>query len=86
MEMKFKKDNLSDMTTEDLIKKKKSTSFATGLLTGVLIVLFMSTIFQTINKGFTTLLAVPFGLLPLLIMSYSKLNSMDKELKSRKTN
>lgn len=83
MKIQFKKDNFSDLTTEDLIKKKKSASFATGLLAGVLIFLFVTTIFQTINKGVTPLLAIPFALLPLLIMSYNQVSSMNKELKSR---
>ncbi len=86
MKMELKKDNFSDMTTVDLIKKKKSTSFATGLLAGVLIFLFMITIFQAINKGVTPLLAAPFALLPVLIMSYGQVRSINKELKNRKSN
>ncbi len=86
MKMEFKKDSFSEMTTEDLIKKKKSTSFVTGLLAGALIGLLMIVIFQTINKGFTPLLAVPFALLPILILIYSQVRSMDKELKSRNSN
>lgn len=85
MKMELKKDNFSEMTTEGLIKKKKSTSFATGLLAGVLIFLFLITVFQAINKGVTPLLAVPFALLPLLIMSYNQVSSINKELKSRES-
>ncbi|MET3127731.1 hypothetical protein ABID42_002850 [Arcicella rosea] len=86
MKMELKKDNFSDMGTEDLIKKKKSTSFAFGLFVGALTVLLIITIFQTINKGVTPLLAVPFALLPLLILVYSQVSSIDKELKSRNSN
>jgi len=86
MERQFKKDSFSDMTTEDLIKKKKSTSFATGLLAGVLIGLFGITLFQTINKGFTPLLILPFGFLPILIIIYGQVRSINKELKNRKSN
>ena len=86
MKRQFKKDNFSDLTTEDLIKKKKSTSFATGLLAGTLIGLFGITLFQTINKGFTPLLILPFGFLPILIIMYSQIKSINKELESRKSN
>ncbi len=86
MKMELKKANFSDMTTEDLIKKKKSVSFVTGVLAGALIGLFIITVFQTINKGVTPFLAIPFGLLPLLIMMYGQIRSMNKELKSRKSN
>ena len=86
MKIQSNKDNFSDLTTEDLIKKKKSTSFATGLFTGVLVALFIVTILQTINKGVTALLAIPFALLPLLIQSYRQVKSINKELKSRNIN
>lgn len=82
--MKTEKDNFSDVATEDLIKKKKSTSFATGLLIGILVFLSMITIFQTINKRFTTLLIVPFAFLPILIIICSQLKAINKELLSRK--
>lgn len=84
--MQSPKDNFSDMTVEDLIKKKKSTSFATDLLAGSLIGLFGITIFQTINKGITPFLAVPFALLPLLIIMYGQVRSINKELKNRNKN
>ena len=80
------KENFSELSTEDLIKKKKTMTNTMGLLAGSLIVLFIITIFQTINKQFTPLLAVPFALLPVLIMCYSQVNAMNKDLKSRESN
>lgn len=82
--MKFKKDNLNDMTTADLSKKKKSTLFITGLLIGALIVSFMITILHTFNKGFSLLLVVPFTSFPILVMLFIQLRYINKELKSRK--
>ncbi len=52
---------------------------------GVLIGLFIITIFHAINKGFTPLLAVPFAFLLILIMIYGKSRSINNELKSRKS-
>ncbi len=80
------KENLGELTTEDLIKKKKQTSLATGMLAGILTVLLVVTIWQTINKGFTALLIVPFALLPTLFKSYKSIGNIDNELKSRNIN
>lgn len=84
MKTELKKDNFSDLTTEDLFKKKKSMSFATGLLVGALIVFFLITILETITKGFTPLLIVPLASLPVLIIIYGQLKSINKELKNRR--
>ena len=86
MKAHLKNDNFVDMTTEDLIKKKKSASFAAGLLTGALSALFIITTFQAINKGFTPLLFIPFASLPILIIIYNQVRSINKELKSRQSN
>ncbi len=86
MKIQSHKDNFSDLTTEDLIKKKNATSLTTGLLAGVLVALFIVTTLQTINKGVTALVGVPFALLPSLIQSYSQVKSINKELKSRNIN
>ena len=61
-------------------------TFLMGLLAGALIVLFIITIYQTINKRYTPLLAVPFTLLPVLFMGYSQVHLMNKDLKSRNQN
>ena len=80
------KENFSELSTEDLVQKKNTVTFIMGLLVGGLSVLFILTIFQTISKGVTLLVAVPFALLPFYFMCNSQINSMDKELKSRKSN
>ncbi len=79
----MKAPNFSEMTTEDLIRKKKTTSLVTGILAGMLIVLLGMAIFLTINKGFPYLIAVPLTLSPVLIMNFSLVNNINKELGSR---
>ena len=81
------KQNFSELSTEDLIKKQKTMSAMMGLLLGALtlIVLFIITRYEPINKGLTPLLAIPVALLPLLIICYRQLNSVNKELKSRES-
>jgi fructose-specific phosphotransferase system IIC component len=84
--MELKRNDFSDVTTEDLIKKKKSTSFVTGLLAGCIIAYSFIAIFQIINEGFTPILIIPFVSLPVLIIIYKQVKSMDQELKSRESN
>ena len=80
------KENFSELSTEDLIKKKKTMSYATGVLAGALIMLLLITIYKVINKWFAPLIVLPFALLPTLIINYNQVKSMDKELKSRNLN
>lgn len=77
------KENFSELATEELIKKKKAMTFTAGLLAGALVGLLIITVFQAINKEFTPLLFVPFAFLPILIIIYSQVRSINKELKSR---
>ena len=74
------KENLSELSTEDLTKKKKQTSFVMGLLTGALIMAIFLTI---ISKGFPYLTIIPFACSPILFIIYKNLRDINKELKSR---
>ena len=74
------------MTTEDLIRRKRSTSFAAGLLAGAIIISFIIMILQIINKGFTALIIIPIASLPILSIMYNQVKSMNQELKNRKLN
>ena len=80
------KENFSELSTEDLSKKKKTMTFTIGLWVGALNGLIIITVFHTINKGFTPALVIPFALLPVFVISYSRVKSINKELKSRKSN
>lgn len=82
----MQKNNFIGMSINDLSKKKKYTFFATGLLIAVLIGLFGIILFKTINKGFTLLLIIPFGFLPILIMMFNQIKHINKELKNRELN
>lgn len=77
------KENFQILSTNDLIKKKKSLSFVTGILAGILIVLLISAISLSIKNGFSALVATPFALSPILIMNYQLIKKIKEELKSR---
>ena len=79
------KENFSELSTEELIKKKKTMTFTIGLVVGVLTVMSIITISQN-DIGVTPLLVVAFINLPVLIWCNSQVNSMNKELKIRKSN
>lgn len=83
MKIKFKQTDYSELSTMDLLAKKKTTVFVSALLGGVLALLFIITIFQSITEGFKALSAVPFALLPILAININEVNSLNKELKSR---
>ena len=76
------KENFSDLTTEDLIKKKKNANFVTGMFVGALLM----AIFLTIKDGVSFLLIIPFAFLPFLYVNYNVVRNINKELKSRNSN
>ena len=79
------KENFSELSTEELIKKKKTMTFTIGLVVGILTIL--SIIISQNDIGVTPLLIVVVLVnLPVLIWCNSQVNSMNKELKSRKSN
>lgn len=84
MKTQLKKDDLINFTTEDLIHKKKSTSFVIGLLVGALLGLSIIVAFQIVNGKFTSLLIVAFSTIPVLFMLCNQVNKINKELKTRK--
>lgn len=79
------KENFSELTTAELIKKKKTMTIATGVLAGMLTVLFIMATFLAIKQGATgfSLIAVAFGLSPILFLNYSSIKKINEELKSR---
>ena len=82
----MEKENYAELTKEDLISKKKILGVVTGALLGALTVLLIITILSTIKKGFTPLVIIPLALSPILVINFSQIAAISKELKSRNTN
>jgi hypothetical protein len=74
---------LQDLSTEELQKREKTTKFSTGMLAGVLLMLFCLQMYKGITKGFNSLIAVPFALLPILLLNFKNLKDIKKELDAR---
>jgi hypothetical protein len=85
MAIKIAKENFSNLTTEDLIKKKKATTMVTGVLAGMLTVLLIMATLLAISQGLTgvALIAVALSLSPILFMNYNSIKTINAELKSR---
>ena len=81
------KENLSDLTTEDLIKKKKNTNFVTGICIGAFAGALVMAIFLIIKDGTSFLLIFfPLVFLPIMFISNNMVKNIDKELKGRNSN
>jgi uncharacterized membrane protein len=85
MAIKIAKENFSNSTNEDLIKKKKATTMVTGLLAGMLTVLLIMATFLAITQGLigVALIAVALSLSPILFINYNSIKTISAELKSR---
>lgn len=83
----MKKTDFSNLTTEDLKNKKKTFTFVTGLLAGMLITLLVLVAILIIQKGFSavsmSLIVIPIALSPILIINYGQISLINKELESR---
>ena len=79
------KENFSESTTEELIKKKKTTKMVTGLLAGMLTVLLIIATFLAIKQGTTgiSLIAFVLALSPILFINYNSIKTINAELKNR---
>lgn len=73
----------SQMSVEKLQQQAKTTKLVTGMLAGMLAVLLVMAILLSIKKGFSTLIVVPFALLPIVIINVNSLKQIKKELESR---
>lgn len=75
---------ISELSDEELLKRKKNTRFATGMLIGVLGALFVLNLINIFNgKQNWGAIGVPVALLPIVFISYKSLKEIDKELKLR---
>ncbi len=79
----MKAKNFTEMSTEKLLEQTKSVKALTGLLAGMLLILFCTGLFLSFNKGFNVFLIIPLALLPILILNINTLKEIKKELNSR---
>ncbi|MGJ1364754.1 redox-active disulfide protein 2 [Sphingobacterium spiritivorum] len=79
----MKTENLKEMSDEELLKKKRITSTATGVLAGMLLLLLILATYISFTKGFSALIVIPIALSPTLILNFKTVKEIKLELKSR---
>ena len=80
----MKKSDYKKWPDEKLQKQLKSLKFATGLLSGLLIVLFAATLYISISEArFHPLLISPIALSAIIPMNLKRINDWKKELALR---
>ena len=75
---------LTKLSTEALLKKHTSVKTMVWLLAIVLIGIFIFFIYVSLQDGFTPLLAVPLALSAIIPLNVKVMNTIKKELDSRK--
>jgi hypothetical protein len=80
----LKKKNYTDFKTEDLLKLRKSLILVSSILAGMLAVLLILSIFVIIKNGkFSALSVIPFALSPIVLLNFSQVKLINKELELR---
>ena len=75
---------LTKLSTEALLKKHTSVKTMVWILAIVLIGIFIFFIYVSLQDGFTPLLAVPLALSAIIPLNVKVMNTIKKELDSRK--
>ena len=78
------KESLSKLSTEELLKRHTAVKTMVWVLTIGLIGVLLFFIYVSIQDGFTPLLAVPLALSAIIPLNVKNMNTLKKELDSRK--
>ncbi|MEZ0610147.1 redox-active disulfide protein 2 [Fibrella sp. WM1] len=83
----MKSQKIEEMSNEALLKHKKTTELATGMLAGALSALLVMVVLLARKKGLDAtsmgLGVIPFALMPILFLNWSNLKAIKKELNAR---
>ena len=79
----MRQEPISEMSTEKLKKNYKAMKLATGILTGLFIVMIASGVYVTIRKGFGVPFLLLFVFLPLFVNNIIQLKKIKTELLTR---
>ncbi|GGD60248.1 hypothetical protein GCM10011514_25260 [Emticicia aquatilis] len=81
----MKENPYAKLSLDELKTKAKNLKKATSIFTGILMVLIFAVVFLAIRQGFSMMTLVPTALLPMLIINIMSLNTIQKEIQSRKS-
>lgn len=74
---------LTEMSTEELIKKKRTTGIITGSLAAVLIILLGQSIHAWATEGYPSAIAIRIALSPIVFVNLKKIKEINRELDTR---
>ncbi len=78
------KEKLKELSLEELEKKVKTSKFGTGLLAGLILVLYIVTISSTIKNGeFDTMMIVAIALTFTVIYGFRNIKALEEEINNR---
>jgi len=76
---------LKEMATEELQKKLKTQKMMTGILLGLVFVMFVVTFLPTLAEQSIAQKILPFAFIPLLVVNFLSIKKMKKELELRQS-
>lgn len=82
----MKSQKIEKMSSEALLKRKKTAEFVTGMLVGMLTALLVIAVHLCFNKNLSVglpLLAVPLALSSIVFISVADVKAVKKELQTR---
>ena len=74
---------LTELSTEQLIKNKRTTSIITGSRAAVLIILLGQSIYAWTTEGYPSAIAIAIALSPIVFVNLKKIKEIKKELEMR---
>jgi len=69
---------------EELEKEQKTLKLTTGVLIGFVIVMGFGSVFLTIKKGISFFTFLPLFFLSIILMNYSSIKKLTKEIELKK--
>ena len=82
----MKNEDLKDFSIDELEIKAKQTKYASSVLGGTILLLYIVTIYNSINKGeFDILMVVAIALTYTVIAGFQKAKKIEEEIKSKKS-
>jgi hypothetical protein len=80
-----KQPDLSQLSTEELIKRAKMTKTATIMFGVILFLQFSIGVYLTLKNGFNVFIIIPVAFLPLMIVNLNSLKNIKDEMAKRES-
>ena len=75
---------LSELSNDELLNNRRKLQTIAAILAVALILVSLSALYTSIQKGFSPIIIVPIGLTPILFKIFRTIHNIKTELKLRK--